>query len=204
MCLVTQIALQTKTTHTKQKKQSKERTLRFLEVSKKSDFRKSIILNSVIAIFIAITPYLFQLYEYVPATETWETPFFTIDNRDYANVKTLVWISLNKAIPLLLMIVWFLTCNKWWYHVILIPVFMFGFQLIGAIEDKSSILDVVEIYWLIPIMMIIIPFVYLIRIKLMDKLVYGIDLKKIDAELEEYKRKEREQEQLNTATEAQK
>ena len=62
---------------------------------------------------------------------------------------------------------------------------MFGFQLFTAINDKSSILDVVEIYWLIPVMMIIIPFVYFIRIKLIDKLVHGIDLKKIDAELEE-------------------
>lgn len=78
--------------------------------------------------------------------------------------------------------------------------FMFGFQLFTAINDKSSILDVVEIYWLIPIMMIIIPFVYFIRIKLMDKLVYGIDLKKIDAELEEYRRKEKEQQLLASET----
>ncbi|WP_420573379.1 hypothetical protein [Kordia sp.] len=80
---------------------------------------------------------------------------------------------------------------------------MFGFQLFGAIENKSSILDVVEIYWLIPIMMIIIPFVYFIRIRLMDKLVYGIDLKKIDAELEEYKRKEKEQQNLVSETQKQ-
>ncbi|MCH2193059.1 hypothetical protein [Kordia sp.] len=79
---------------------------------------------------------------------------------------------------------------------------MFGFQLFTAINDKSSILDVVEIYWLIPVMMIIIPFVYFIRIKLIDKLVHGIDLKKIDAELEEYKRKELEQ--LNSAIETKK
>jgi uncharacterized membrane protein len=200
LCLVTQTALQTKTTHTKPKKKSKENTLRFLETNKKSDFRRSIILNSIIAIFIAITPYLFQLYEYVPAVEEWETPFFTIDNREYKNVKILAWVTLNKAIPLLLMVIWFLTCNKWWYHVILIPMFMFGFQLIGAIEDKSSILDVVAIYWLIPIMMIIIPFVYFIRIKLMDRLVHGIDLRKINAELEEYERKEKEQQNLSSET----
>ena len=70
---------------------------------------------------------------------------------------------------------------------------MFAFQLFSAINNKSGILDVVEIYWLLPIMMIIIPFVYLIRIKLMDKLVHGIDMKKIDAELEEYERKEKEE-----------
>ncbi|WP_235982826.1 hypothetical protein [Kordia aestuariivivens] len=145
---------------------------------------------------------MFQLYEYVPKdTNIWETSFFTITDTNYKNVRVLVWASMNKAIPLLLMILWFLTCNKWWYHVILIPMFMFAFQLFGAINDKSSILDVVEIYWLIPIMMIVIPFVYFIRIKLMDKLVYGIDLKKIDAELEEYDRKEREQQNISGAQE---
>ncbi len=191
MCLVTQIALQTKTTHTKPSKESKEIELKS-QGTKKLKIRSSIIVNTIVALLIAITPYMFQLYNYVPVADEWSTPFFTIDKREYDDVQILVWISLNKAIPLLLMILWFLTCNKWWYHVILIPMFMFGFQLIGAIEDKSSILDVVEIYWLIPIMMIIIPFVYLIRIKLMDKLVHGIDLKKIDAELAEYDRKERE------------
>lgn len=192
MCLVTQIALQTKITHTKQKKESKGLKLRSQAEIKKSRIRSSIIINTLLALLIAITPYLFQLYIYVPISDEWETSFFTIDKRNYDDVQTLAWITLNKAIPLLLMIIWFFTCNKWWYHVILIPMFMFAFQLIGAIEDKSSILDVVEIYWLIPIMMIIIPFVYLIRIKLLDKFVHGIDLRKIDAELEEYERKEQE------------
>lgn len=198
MCLVTQIALQTKITHTKQKKKSENKTSKFLgRGTNITAYRRSIIVNSIIVALIAITPYLFQLYEYVPAIEKWETPFFTIDKLEYKNVQILVWISLNKAIPLLLMILWFLTCSKWWYHVILIPMFMFGFQLFTAINDKSGILDVVEIYWLLPIMMIVIPFVYLIRIKLMDKLVHGIDLKKIDAELAEYDRKEQEQENLS-------
>jgi hypothetical protein len=53
-------------------------------------------------------------------------------------------------------------------------------------------MDEVEIYWMIPIMMIIVPIVYFIRIKLFDKYVYSIDLKKIDAELAEYERKEKE------------
>lgn len=200
MCLVTQIALQTKTTHTKPNKKSirKKSKYRDIATAKKALYRRRIIANSIIVAIIAITPYLFQLYEYVPAVEIWETPFFTIDKREYDDVQILVWIALNKAIPLLLMIIWFFTCSKWWYHVILIPMFMFGFQLFTAINDKTSILDVVEIYWLIPVMMIIIPFVYFIRIKLMDRLVHGIDLKKIDAELEEYERKEQERQGLLT------
>ncbi|WP_298420841.1 hypothetical protein [uncultured Kordia sp.] len=133
------------------------------------------------------------MYEYAPEnTQTWETSWFTIKDTNYLDLRTAFWVYMNKLIPLILMIIWFFTCKKWWYHVILIPMFMYGFQFYTALNNKASILDIVEIYWLIPIMMVVIPFVYLIRIKLMDKLVHGIDLKKIDAELAAYERKEKE------------
>ena len=41
-------------------------------------------------------------------------------------------------------------------------------------------------------MAIIIPIVYLIRVKLFDKVIYGIDLKQIEKEIESYKNKEKE------------
>ena len=73
---------------------------------------------------------------------------------------------------------------------LLIPIAMFAFQVVGLIQQERY-LDEIEIYWLIPIMMVITPFVYFIRIKLFDKHVLGIDLEAIDAELKEYKEKER-------------
>jgi hypothetical protein len=103
------------------------------------------------------------------------------------------WILTGKVIPFLLLILWFFTCSKWWYHIILIPTIMYAFQIFNTVSSEVGYIDEVEIIWLIPIMMIIIPFVYLIRIKLIDKYVHGIDLKKIDAELAEYERKEQEQ-----------
>jgi len=60
----------------------------------------------------------------------------------------------------------------------------------NVINDEAQTFDEVEIYFVIPVMMIIIPIVYFIRIKLFDKYVYGIDLEQIDAELEEYEQKE--------------
>ncbi len=54
-------------------------------------------------------------------------------------------------------------------------------------------MDENEIIWLIPVVMVVTPIVYLIRIKLFDKLVYGIDLKEIERELDEYKQREREE-----------
>ncbi|MFK7748184.1 MAG: hypothetical protein AB8B65_07330 [Kordia sp.] len=69
---------------------------------------------------------------------------------------------------------------------------MYAFQFFNAVNKSSQFIDEVEIYWVIPILMIISPIVYLIRLRLFDKLVLGIDLKKIDKELDEYDRKEKE------------
>ncbi len=74
---------------------------------------------------------------------------------------------------------------------------MYAFQLTNALYKNSAKIDEIEIYWLIPILMVITPIVYLIRLKLFDKLVLGIDLKKIEAELDEYDRKENEAQHNN-------
>ncbi|WP_430408335.1 hypothetical protein [Kordia sp.] len=166
-----------KTIHTKQNKQSTER---------KSG---SLVTGSIIAIIIAISPYIFYLYESFPNEQVWETFLFTFKSK-YSLYDT-AWVFFGKLVPLIFLILWFFTCRDWWYHVILIPIAMYSFQILALINEERDI-DETEIYWLIPIMMIIIPSVYLIRIKLFDKYVYGIDLKKIDAELAEYERKEQE------------
>ena len=44
--------------------------------------------------------------------------------------------------------------------------------------------------WLLPICIVIIPFVYFIRLKLYDKHVHGIDLESMDEELNVLKAKE--------------
>lgn len=176
-----------KTIHTKQKKEL---------INQKSNFqgttKNKLIKSTIIAFLIAITPYIFYLYESFPVDRSWETSLFTFESNYYENVRMVGWVCMNKIIPLFLLILWFFTCRDWWYHVILIPIAMFAFQLIQAINDESRNFDELEIYWLIPIMMIIVPIVYFIRLKLFDKYVYGIDLEKIDAELAEYERKEKE------------
>jgi amino acid permease len=68
---------------------------------------------------------------------------------------------------------------------------MYAFQIFSALAEDTNIVDEVEIYWLIPIMLVVTPFVYFIRVKLFDKYVLGIDLEAIDAELKQYKEKER-------------
>ncbi|QHI35023.1 hypothetical protein IMCC3317_03690 [Kordia antarctica] len=172
-----------KTTHTKQNK---------ISTGRKS---KSLVTGSIVAIIIATTPYIFYLYESFPDEKSWETFLFTF--KSSSSLYNIAWLLTGKVVPLVLLILWFFTCRDWWYHVILIPIAMYAFQIFSIIHDENNPVDEVEIYWLIPIMMIIMPIVYLIRLKLFDKYVYGIDLKKIDAELAEYERKEQEMLEAN-------
>ncbi len=168
-----------KTIHTKQKKE-----LRSIK-------SKGLLTGSIIAIFVAISPYIFYLHESLPQTKTWKTFLFTFESNYQENVSFYGWMLTQKLIPLFFLILWFFTSRDWWYHVILIPIAMYSFQTISIIKQEAYV-DELEIYWVIPIMMIIIPIVYFIRLKLFDKYVYNIDLEKIDAELAEYERKEKE------------
>tara|TARA_R110000868_G_scaffold156072_1_gene382736 strand:- start:110 stop:694 length:585 start_codon:yes stop_codon:yes gene_type:complete len=151
---------------------------------------KSIFLGSIVALIIAISPYIFYTYNYFPKGEFLDLFFFTYESKYQESIVMVMWLAMNKIIPIILLILWFFTCKHWWYHVILIPIAMFSFQLFSQINE-DRFLDETEIYWLIPIMLVITPFVYFIRVKLFDKHVLGIDLEAMDAELKQYKEKER-------------
>ena len=151
---------------------------------------KSILIGSIVALFIAISPYLFYTYQYFPTGNKIDLFFFVYESKWQQNISIIMWFFMGKFIPFILLALWFFTCKHWWYHVILIPIAMFAFQIVSLINDDKY-LDETEIYWLIPIMLVITPFVYFIRVKLFDKHVLGIDLEAMDAELKEYKEKER-------------
>ncbi|MGJ5640808.1 hypothetical protein I3217_01655 [Formosa sp. S-31] len=126
-------------------------------------------LGSIIATFIAATPYLFYLYESVPDTKIWDTFLFTYDSKFYGSVYVVAWTITGKIIPLLLMFIWFFTCRHWWYHVLIVPIAMFSFQIFTILNDDLQYVDSNQIYYLIPIMAIIIPSIYLIRAQIFNE-----------------------------------
>ena len=154
--------------------------------------KSRLFVETFIALLILVSPFVYYLYEYAPREDSWSVLFFDFGSNGYKNVYISFWVYMSKIVPLYLLLIWFLTCKHWWYHIILIPLAMYSFQLFNALTKHNTRLDELEIYWMIPIMLIIAPFVYWIRLRLVEKHVLGIDLKKIDKELEEYKAKERE------------
>ncbi len=147
---------------------------------------KNILISSIVALLIAISPYLFYSYIYFPDGKYLDLYFFVYESQYQESIVVASWVAMNKLIPIYLLIIWFFTCKHWWYHMILIPIAMFSFQLFSQINE-DRFLDETEIYWIIPIMLFITPFVYFIRVKLFDKYVLGIDLEAMDKELKALK-----------------
>ncbi len=140
--------------------------------------------GSIIAVIIAFSPYLFYLYEIFPAGPVWENSFFTYESKYYENVLTAAWTFFGKITPLVLLLIWFFTCKHWWYHVILVPITMYAFQLAAAFYEDfrgEYMIDVNQLVYLAPFFIIILSIVYLIRIKIFDR-IYGIDLSEIERE----------------------
>ena len=158
------------------------------EPKQKSTKAKSsyLLTGSLIILYVILIPYLFYSYKSFPDTKVWETFLFSYETTYYPNIYVLAWTILGKFIPLSLLIIWFLTCKHWWYHVILIPIGMYLFQLISAINDDVKITDIVEIWFLIPVMAIIVPLVYLIRAKIFASM-HNPTLEEIEYELQNKK-----------------
>lgn len=142
----------------------------------------SLVTGSIIALIIAATPYIFYTYKSFPDTQVWETFLFTYEANWYQKVSTTAWTLMSKMIPLFLLTIWFFTCKHWWYHVILIPMGMFLFQSITVINDDIQYTDETEFWYVLPIMLIIVPFVYLMRVKLF-KTINSEDLDDLEEEI---------------------
>ncbi len=148
--------------------------LKHLQTKNQSRYRqkvnKKIFLGSLTAILLAVSPYLFYLYEGVPKEKIWNTFLFTYESGFYENANTAMWILTGKAIPLFFLLIWFFTCRHWWYHTLLVPITMFIYQIISFFYDETAQVDELQLIYLVPVMAVIIPSIYLIRAKMFNKI----------------------------------
>lgn len=153
----------------KQQHKSTRRELKWLPTDKKLS-RKAIILGSIVGTLIAATPFLFYLYIFIPDEVIWNNFLFTYESGYYESAQMGMWMILGKLIPIFLLLIWFFTCKHWWYHAILVPIAMYCYQLGGIIADDSRHFDEFKLMYLVPLMAIIIPSIYLIRAQMFNKL----------------------------------
>jgi len=158
---------------TKQKEELKNPELKSQDKNKldvKLTNKNSFITGSIVALIITTTPILFNLYNSVPDVKVWNTSFFSYDSNYYESTFVLAWTLMSKLIPLLLMFIWIFTCRHWWYHALIIPIGMFIYQIIIILDDDLSFADEDEFLYLLPIMAIVIPSIYLVRARIFNKL----------------------------------
>ena len=142
--------------------------------------KKSLFLGGIIVLLIAITPFVFYSYKSLPETQIWETSLFKATT-SFPDWLSAAWYFINKFVPLYLLLLWFFTCKHWWHWIILVPITMYAFQLWGVLNESNN-LDELELVYIVPLMLIIVPAVYLIRAKLFNE-VRGKDLDSFEEEL---------------------
>lgn len=143
--------------------------------------------SSILAFIIASTPFLFYIIDIFPEGPIWENPIFTFKSPYFDSVKISAWIYMSKVIPLILLVIWFVTCKHWWYIVLTIPIAMYSIQLVTLILKKTSYFDEIEIYLLAPYIVLILILLYPIRVKIFDK-INGIDLSELNPKIHSKKR----------------
>jgi hypothetical protein len=122
-----------------------------------------------------LTPYFSYLYESVPDTQVWDTFLFSYDSGSYEDggwesANYAMWILTSKLLPLLLLFIWFFTCRHWWYHVLLVPIAMYLYQVFAIFNTNIDYIDQFQLMHLVPVMAVVIPSIYLIRARMFDKL----------------------------------
>ncbi len=132
----------------------------------KASFKK----GALLAIIIASVPFLFSLHESIPSKKIWSTFLFTYDSKVWEDANLVMWIFTGKAIPLLLLLIWFFTCRHWWHHALIVPIVMYTYQIFDLFNEDQGYFDEYQIVVLLPIMAFVVPSIYLIRAKAFNKI----------------------------------
>ncbi|OBQ52464.1 hypothetical protein JJL45_10730 [Tamlana sp. s12] len=137
----------------------------------RSIVKKTVTGGSLVALMIAVTPYLFYLHESVPKDKIWNTFLFTYNSRYFGDANTAMWILTGKIIPLYLLLIWFFTCRQWWYHSLIIPIAMYSYQILGFLNDDLTYIDSSrQLFVIVPIIAVIIPSIYIVRARIFYKI----------------------------------
>jgi len=143
-----------------------------------SNRKTSLWIGSLIVLILVFSPYLLYIHQSIPRdAESIDTFFGVIKAGYYQKVYTYIYVFVSKFVPLLLLIIWFLTNKHWWVHALIIPISVYLFQLISVINDSENYVDEVDFIYTVPITAIVFVILYFIRSKLAIY-IGAVDLKK--------------------------
>lgn len=76
----------------------------------------------IIMSLIVLLPFIFYTYNLAPKTAKWQTDWFEIDSGIHEDVNFYLWIISVKLLTIMILSIWFLTCDYWWRYVLFIPI----------------------------------------------------------------------------------
>ena len=131
---------------------------------------RSAIVGTILATIIVSTPLLYSLHESVPVEKIWDTFLFTYESGAWEDAQYAMWVYTGKIVPLILLLIWFFTNRHWWYHALLVPIVMYAFQAVTSWNGEAGKLDEGIFVVLLPILVLVVPSIYLIRAKMFNKI----------------------------------
>jgi len=144
----------------------------------KSKKKTSLWAGSIILLTVILAPYLLYIHQNIPRDiENLETVFGVIKGGYYSKAQTYIYMFFSKFVPLLLLIIWFITNKHWWVHAVVIPISVYLFQLISIINDSEQFVDEVDFIYTVPITVLVVVILYFLRSKLAIYIL-AVDLKK--------------------------
>lgn len=140
--------------------------------------KSSLFIGSIIIIIIISIPYLLYLHTFIdPDAETISTWFGSFKGGKFNYAQAYIYILFSKLVPLLLLIMWFLTNKHWWVHALIIPISVYLFQIISVVNDSEEVVDTIEFIYTVPIAVVVLLILYFLRSK-MATYIQAVDLKK--------------------------
>ncbi len=168
--------------------QMKQTSTRTNMRSRRTGRKRQFFIGGVIALLLAITPFIFYLYKFAPDdSKVWETAIFTFESKGFSNVQNFIHALFTKITFIVITTLWFITSKDWWKWAILIPLTMFLFQFLGVINYQISYIDDFDFWYALIIIAPILMFIIWIGYEL-NKTIGDIDLREeIEEELESYR-----------------
>ncbi|WP_378187602.1 hypothetical protein ACE939_04550 [Aquimarina sp. W85] len=143
----------------------------------------------VISLILIATPFLFYIYRFAPAEDSWDLGFFTLYNGGFGTVKTFVHALMTKLMFLVFTTIWFFTARHWWRFSILVPFGLFFFQTMGVINQNIEYSDNFNFWKVMPLLLPIVVIMIYISVKLKDQ-TQLLDLRdQVEKEIETIKAK---------------
>ena len=106
----------------------------------KINLRMNNLFNYIISFVLILSFLLWFLNRLIPVgTQQLDLGFMVLKTYGFNDINILIWYLASKAMIIIPLFVWFITCSYWWRFAILSPITLYVFQFWEAFQDTNSL-----------------------------------------------------------------